>query len=593
MRISRSSIPFAVLLLIVLVIAATWLFVAARGDSQTMDEAVHLAAGYSALRTGDFRLNPEHPPLIKLFSALPLLPLHPDLPTSDSSWTQRNEWEFGRLFLYHNRVPAATLIFLGRLGNIFLTLVLISAMGYASWRLFGLGGAFLTLAISVVDPNLLAHGHLVTTDLGVALFFFLSIAVFARALQTGRRRDYILFLALFSAAQLSKFSAVIFFPIIIILRIIWDWQHGVTRFNMIKHALKLFGHTVLVTLLGAFLLYGFSFQRISADPRIEQLYQDRLRIVSNNTVSQQAPLTQLLINITNPSSETGQAIRRIVDHARVPLYPFFRGLAAVYSHNYGGHLSYLLGHHSQRGWWYYFPLAFAVKTPGGTLALVGLVVIAAITWFARKSLTDPALRWKNALPFTAIWLFVPPVYYFLTSLTSHINLGIRHLLPIYPFLFVSLGWLATLRLSSATKIFRWILGSLAGLAIIESMLFAPFFLAFFNSLSGGPRFGPKYLVDSNIDWGQDLDRLGSALKRRQVNEVALAYFGSAEVEGVLPRIAHLPTSSEPELIKSFHGVAAISVTALLSYDHAYSWLWPKTPTETIGYSIFLYDFRKY
>lgn len=579
-----------------MIMTAALLFSASR-DSQTIDEAVHLSAGYSALRTGDFRLNPEHPPLIKLLSAVPLLALHLDLPTNHSSWTSRDEWEFGRQLLYHNRVLAHEILLTGRLANIMLTLLLVLAITLVSRRLFGWSGAFLSLAVSALDPTMIAHGHLVTTDIGVALFFFLSIVFFARFLQSGRRRDQILFLVTFVATQMSKFSAVILFPVVIVLRLIWGWQHGESWRVMLLASLKLFGQTLLATIIGAFLLYGVSFQRIGDDPRIAQLYIDRAQIVATNTLAQQAPLTRVLIRLTDPETNIGQKIIRIVDHGRVPLYPFFRGLAAVYSHNYGGHLSYLMGHYSNTGWWYYFPIAFVVKTPGGTLVLTGMILLLALQYFSLRvrAMSGSWLRrWLaslRALPFSAFWLVVPFLFYFGTSLTSHINLGVRHLLPIYPFLFVMIGWLATIRFQRFQRCFHFIIVSLVVLVAIEFALVTPYFLAFFNSFSGGPRHGSQYLVDSNVDWGQDLDRLGKELRRRGINEVALAYFGTAEAEPALPHRIHLPTSDEPDQIRNFHGVAAVSVTALLSRNREYAWLRPLSPKTVVGYSIFVYDLR--
>jgi len=576
---------------------AAALLTSASSDSQTIDEAVHLSAGYSALRTGDFRLNPEHPPLIKLLSAAPLLALRLDVPTNHPSWASRDEWEFGRQLLYHNRVPAHEILFTGRLANIVLTLLLALAITLVSRQLFGWTGAFVSLAVSAFDPTMIAHGHLVTTDIGVALFFFLSIVFFARFLQSGRRRDQMLFLAAFVAAQMAKFSAVILFPTVIVLRLIWGWQHGESWRALLRSSLKLFGQTLLATIVGALLLYGISFQRIGNDPRIAQLYIDRAQIVATHTIAQQAPLTRVLIHLTDPETTIGQKVLWIVDHGRVPLYPFFRGLAAVYSHNYGGHLSYLMGHYSNTGWWYYFLVAFVVKTPGATLVMFGMIVLLAIQFFSWRmhSATGSWLRrWLatlRALPFSAYWLVVPFLLYFGTSLTSHINLGVRHLLPVYPFLFVMLGWLAAIPFQRFRRGFHVIIISLVTMVAIESALVAPYFLAFFNSFSGGPRNGSTYLVDSNIDWGQDLDRLAKELRRRNIDEVALAYFGTAESESALPNRIHLPTSDEPDQIRSFHGVAAVSVTALLSRDRAYAWLRPLTPTTVVGYSIFVYDLR--
>jgi len=150
-----------------------------RKESQTWDEAVHLMAGYLYWKTGDFEVNWEHPPLGKLLAAAPLLVLNPRLPLEHEAWWARDFFGLARIFLYKNRVPPDTLLFTGRLPTIALTLVLGALLAVWTRRRFGAGPALLALFLYSLDPNLIAHGRYVTTDLIATLMIFSAVAAFS------------------------------------------------------------------------------------------------------------------------------------------------------------------------------------------------------------------------------------------------------------------------------------------------------------------------------------------------------------------------------------------------------------------------------
>jgi len=165
------AVPVALALLAALLLQGL-IFI---GESaQTSDEAAHIAAGYSYLTTADFRLNPEHPPLIKEWAALPLLLLDLQFPRGPL-WDQAEEWNIGRIFVHENRVSNDTILLLGRVQVLLLSLVLGWFLFRCGRRLFGARGALLALALYVLDPNVVAHSSLITTDLGITLFMFLAV----------------------------------------------------------------------------------------------------------------------------------------------------------------------------------------------------------------------------------------------------------------------------------------------------------------------------------------------------------------------------------------------------------------------------------
>jgi hypothetical protein len=234
---------------------------------------------------------------------------------------------------------------------------------------------------------------------------------------------------------------------------------------------------------------------------------------------------------------------------------------------------------TETGRWQYFPVAFAVKTPAAVLLLAALTLAIGF----RRLIG----RLRRA-PFHWFLLGIPPAAYFLASMSSNLNLGIRHLLPVYPFLFILIAAVCARR--------RWLplVLLLVAIQIYENARIFPHYLAFFNSISGGPDRGPEYLLDSNIDWGQDLKRLKAYVEQRGAPEVCLAYFGTAPPEYFLdwrpiPFTAEVARSGSPDCL------VAVSVSLLRGLyvaDDRLDWLRPLVPDARLGYSIHVFDLRR-
>jgi 4-amino-4-deoxy-L-arabinose transferase-like glycosyltransferase len=208
-----------------LALMAALMWHSASGESQTYDEAVHLVSGYSYWTTGDFRMNPEHPPLSKLWQAVPLMAMRPSPPDSDA-WKQREPLEAGRLFVHHNSVPASAILMSGRMMTMLCAIALGAALFW--WTRWSAGplAAGVALGLYALDPNFIAHGHYITSDVPVALAMFLSAVTWWRYLETGSRR-HLAFAALALAAALAtKFSALFLLPVHLIVGLIYrrGWQ---------------------------------------------------------------------------------------------------------------------------------------------------------------------------------------------------------------------------------------------------------------------------------------------------------------------------------------------------------------------------------
>jgi hypothetical protein len=187
-------------------------------------------------------------------------------------------------------------------------------------------------------------------------------------------------------------------------------------------------------------------------------------------------------------------------------------------------------------------------------------------------------------------VLLPPVVYFALCMRSHVNIGVRHLLPIYPFLYIALA--------AALSRGRWRARALlAGLAFVavESAAIYPHYLAFFNVFAGGPNNGPRYLVDSNLDWGQDLKNLKLYASAHGIKKLCICYFGRSSMSYYKFEYTDVPETRDVARRASMDCVAAVSATPLAgSYvgADAFRWLRERKPMAKIGYSIYLYDLRK-
>jgi len=498
----------------------------AHEDSQTNDEAAHIVAGYSYWTLHDWRLNPEHPPLSKLTAAIPLLPLSLELRPDPQKWADADEFTIGREFLYANRYPADDILVRCRAVIIVFTIALIVTIAVWARSRFGELAALIAAGLAAFDPGLLAHGHYVTSDVPVSLFFFMASIAWFSWLTSGARRWLALTGVFTGLALATKFSAFLLFPAFVVLWCVrrrrLSWRHAV--------------YIVAVPFLIIWASYGFDTRPPASDPRI------------GSTLARTSGLA------TVP----------------VPAYYFFRGLHLQLRHAHGGHTAYLLGRLSSHGFRWYFPIAFLVKTPLGLLA--GIAVGGLIL----------ALRSPRSL-----WLALPALTYFAISMAGPLNIGLRHILPIYPFLYL----LITAAFGHAGRI-RLVLAGCVLAAAVESLAIYPLSLGFFNLVAGGPRNGTRYLLDSNVDWGQDLKRLRIFLAQRGIQQPCVAYFGEAEPAYYGIHSRPLPELRSAADVDRLNCVAVVSAQLLFgSFADPFGAIERRYPDAVVGSSLFMFDLR--
>jgi hypothetical protein len=513
---------------------ATVQILSALRESTTADEPAELAAGYSYLKTGDFRLNSEHPPLSKMIAALPLLGFGLVFPTDRTAWSTADDYVFGGAFFHDNAPQLDALLFAARLTAIFLTFCLGLAIALWARANFGPFAALLAVTLYAFDPAITAHGRYVKNDVPLTLFAFLACIAWAAYLsRPGIRRLVLAGLAL-GLAMATKFSALFLLPVFALLLAVRYWQAPA----------NLSPWRALRALLAA--------------------------------VALAAGVVVLIYAI--PAWMHGAKLGGLASH------PFLQGLRFSLRHNSAGHPAYLLGMHGMKGWWFYFPIAFAVKMPVATLLFLALAACAGLWMLRSAPIRSASLSW--------FVLVVPLVVYGAFSLTSHLNIGIRHILPMWPFLFIlSAAIFARARFRYAPAILL-----LLGAALVtESVSIYPHYLAFFNVLAGGPAQGARILADSNLDWGQDAKQLRDWLRVHPTSHLCIDYFGEADLNRLGIAAPSLAARWNHDRRISLDCVEAISVNFLegvYASPGDFAWLRDLQPDARIGYSIYIYDLPK-
>ena len=544
-----------------------------KNDSLTMDEVAHLPAGYSYLTQKDMRLNPEHPPLLKDLAAFPLLFIKDiKFPAEIQAWQTdvNGQWDFGRYFLYQTGNPAEQMIFWGRLPMILILLLLGFYVFKWARELFGNCASLLALFFFSFSPTLLAHGRLVTTDVGAAAGIFIATYYFIHALKSPTRKNIIIAGVVFGIAQLLKFSVILLVPFFGLLGLVW-WLTKSGKF----------GQTVKIGFL--VFLIGFAL--------IWPVYQYH---VWNYPPEKQLQDTQVYLKDTIEPLKS--AILWAADKPLLRAYAqYFTGLSMVFHRVAGGNTTYFLGEVSNLGWRNYFPIVYAIKLPLA-FHLLTLFSLLAAAWLLIKTKIG---RWmKNHFPEFAMLTFI--VVYWAVSVKGNLNIGVRHLLPVFPLTFVLVSGMTSrllrpphlkLKYSALLLLILW--------QAFSVLSVYPHFIAYFNEAVGGPDQGYKYVVDSNLDWGQDLKRLKNWTEENNVEKIYIDYFGGSSPEyyfkdDFLPwwgqrSPEELPENSYLAVSASFlQGGRGKKIPSLEGPEGYYLWLNQYTPVAKIGYSIFVY-----
>lgn len=547
-------------------------FLSDPGDSATMDEVAHIPSGYSYVKDFDYRLNPEHPPLVKALAGLPLLFKKNIIgPEGDASFEKDiDQWDAGWYMLYGGGNDPATILFWTRLPMMLLMVALGWFIYFWSRKLYGPKVGIFILAFFAFYPDIIAHGRLVTTDVAAALGFVTAIYFYNQAICKTCTKTVLLAAVFFAVAQLLKFSTVLLFFIFIILAIARPLiaRQDIPKFRlMLKQNLKTYFLISILSLIFVWLAYiPFVWNTI---PEIEhQVIENNLKPNDSRT----EPIRKVFHKL-----EKNLVTRAIGHHAL--------GVSLVFSRVEGGNKTFILGHSSDKGIWWYFPVAWLIKTPIPIIIL--LFTTFAFILVKRKSMSKDQ-KWLLVL------LLTPIVIYWASALQGSLNLGIRHLMPTVPFALLIIGVLLK-HLFEKKMIWQVsLVYLLLGFTVYSTLASFPNYISYFNE------FVPKnqryrYMIDSSLDWGQDLLRLKKYVEENNINNIKIDYFGGSRPSYYLPSASSIQAKDGPT-----DGVLAISATFYQSSKihgpkektWSYSWLDGYEPKTIIGGSILVFDISK-
>jgi Dolichyl-phosphate-mannose-protein mannosyltransferase len=527
--------------------------------TQTNDEPFHIACGMRWLR-GTFVGCVEQPPLALVAAAIgPYLDGTPD-PALENAWDEGNA-------ILHNRDTYMRTLRLARVG--ILPFFIIASVVLWRWTksLFGEPAALFATLLFTSLPPVLAHAGLATTDMAFTAFFLCALYSFTRWLWQPNLPRTALFGLCLGLAVLSKFSTFVFLPscVVGILALLWLIKRP--DFKTIKSAIRRRTPHLLISLMLASALIWAGY-RFSATP------------LTNPKDEPQEVIRLLGIDrVFSEGSRLRELAYRLVE-APIPGSHLVEGLRVLRAHNASGQNTYLLGEYSHDGWWYFFIVVLLVKTPIAFLLLFSLGVLYLLQDRKRGN-------WERLAP------IVYAISILISVLPSRINLGVRHILAIYPMLAMISGYgLATLFRPARTPILVALAIGLLLWNSVSSALVHPDYLAYFNEFAGGEP--DKILVGSDLDWGQDLQRLSEQLRELGIKKVNLAYFGTADLS------RHgLPDFQLLVPYQPTHGWIAISESTLKMVGKmiarakgrstgAFDWLENYKPVHRIGKSIRLY-----
>jgi len=533
-------------------------------NSITWDEGHHIFDGYNIWKQTDYGLNPEVPPLVKLVASAPLLPMSLYVPPLQGRYSQTEAFLDGQDFIFRN--DTEKILFHTRMTAAVFMVALAIAVFAASYEMFGPLAALAALAFLIFDPTFLANGALVTTDIGITCCIFVTVYLSYRYTKQPSAARLILIGIATGIAVGTKFTGLLVFPMLLLLILI-ELLKGCSG--------RLFARRIVALLVVAFIsyailwaLYGFRYAARPAGQKLNPTLADYLKQVPNAKDAQHLALV-----------------------ARTHLLPeaYIYGLANTKITEFAD-TSYFFGHIYRHGHWFYFPVAFLIKS---TLPFLILLIAALIL------ITTGRLKHRREL----LFLLLPCAVYLAVAMHSDMNIGVRHILPIYAFLYVLAG-AAAASLIHLNRRWSYAIVLLLIWQIVTSVPIASGYMAYANEAWGGPAATHKYLGDANVDWGQQLKSTRKYLDSHGIKDCWIAYFVDGVVDpayyGIpckrLPTAVNLDWLNLPmDVPAEIDGPVLISDGILSGIDYGQNSINPYDqfrhiqPTAAIQYGLFVYD----
>ena len=504
-----------------------------RSVAQTVDETPNIACGMQWLDQGRYDLGPFHPPLARVAVAL-----GPYLYGLRSQGVP-DRWQEGNAIL-HSRGRYAAALTLARIGVLPFFILACACVWLWARRLAGDWAGAAAVFIFTNLPIVLGHAGIATTDMAVASGVVFALYRFALWLERPDLRRSLWLGAAAAVALLAKFSAFVMLPVgglsMLAVYVLTARRLPAVR---ARHAAAACTAAFLLIWAG----YRFSFGHMHEPAASGLIFQSRLWAAASRVP--------------------------------VPAPEITDGLLMVRYLNRSGHPAFLLGGFRETGWWYFFPVALGVKTPLAVLALALVGLAAALR---------PPLRWQQLAPGISCLAILA------ACLPSHLNTGLRYLLCLFPMLSIAAAQGAVFLWRRPRT--RWFAAALLLWLAAASLHAHPDYIPYFNELAGA--HPENILVDSDLDWGQDIKRLVWKLHELRVDHVYFACLWSGDDSRI-----GLPPWDGLEPYRPVKGWVAISYTTLKTRglllaksmgrtEPAYAWLDRYRPAYRVGKSILLY-----
>ncbi len=575
--VSHANIVAAILLIIVFVLS----FSSILEDTLTFDETAHIGAGYSYLVKRDMRINPEHPPLIKNIAAFPLLFLGLNFPEDSPNWIQEHpprwwvQFDFANDFIYKTGNDPDKIMLFSRTAMILVLLILGWLIFYFTKKMYGNKAALISLFLFSFSPTFLAHGRLANTDVGAALGALLSFYFWIRFLESPKMKNIFIAGITFGIALSLKFSLVLLIPTFIIITLIYALLQEKPLIRLIKYSFFAFLAGVIGMVFVVFPIYQYH--------------------VYNYPPERQARDAEFILETFG----NREIVEAVIYSSNMPiLRPFaqyFLGLFMAMQRVDGGNTTFFMGEISTVSWKEYFPVVYFIKEPLTFHFLTFIAIALSVFFLFRYRFFQRPIFWLKEY-YAEFSMLVFIAIYWYTSITSNLNIGVRHLLPVFPFTFILVsGMMSKIKFKPFIAILSLLL-MFQAYSVVSSY---PHFLAYFNETV---RKDEKhmYVVDSNLDWGQDLKRTKNWLDENNIDFVYIDYFGGGDLDYYLGEGNYKRWDGKNRYEDFEKGnYFVVSVNQLQggranpakdfdqSYDH-YSWTYLHNPVQIIGDSIFVY-----
>lgn len=526
---------WVIICLVVIILSSLFLMIfSSAQDSMVIDEKVHIPAGYLHVWQGNYLFNSEHPPLLNDLAGLFAKLAKPNVPVVPERFNGGDQWEYGDMFFYQSQNDVDKIIFWARFPFVLLTLGLIYLVFLWARILFGPKAGVIAAALTGFSPNILAHGRLATTDIGVVFFFILTCWCLRKYYLKPTWPNTIFLGASLGLVLLAKFSGLAILPVVFI-GLVSCWIFKKPRFW------RSLGQFFLILLIPVVLLWGvYAFS----------MREELIKMPQNYTLAKTL------------GSQTISPIN--LKWTLMPFDKFVRGYEILSDHNASGHWSYLNGQVDYNGWWYYFPLVLAYKMTLVEIALFSISLV--VFWVIKKSQ-------KLRLPaggFDYFLVFFPPSLYLAVSMIGRIDIGIRHILLILPFIFIFSSSL----ILAKNSIFKKVILGLVLVEVAIGIWAFPNYIAYFNQIAGGAKGGANHLADSNLDWNQNMKRFGEYAKKNNITKVYALCWDSYSMDYYGVKNEILP--SEP-----VNGVVVICAQQMKVPPDGFEFDWVKGPPDDI------------